>query len=687
MNDDQLLLERLSATDVCPAGSALPEEAWSRDVAFAEIERRVGMQTRDQVERTRAEPQKTRGWLVAAAAFIAVLVVGTATLFWLTRSGGPEVVDEPTTTTVVTTTTTPPPTTAAPSSLNLPDAWQRVGASVMTPVVGIFDMVETSSGLVAVGFDPDEEDMRQNGVIFTSADGVTWTRLAENDPALNLGAVLMYGITEGGPGIIAVGTGCEDDTDLCVPYPTVWTSADGSSWTRSAADPGAFAGSGAMLDVVATDVGMVAVGNIDQLGADDTLGARPAAWFSKDGLTWSLVFEGEWIDDAGVALAGFHAVEATPEGRLIGVGTAENQSGAPVAAVWLSPDGESWERVAAEFFAADTSIIDVAWGTSGFVAVGTKAGREPAIWRSPDGLTWNRTDTANQPFEHIGTLGSVGSLGTGWITTGPHGFTDVAGGTVTLWTSPDGLTWDRVHSIDPGYAMSVVATDSGIVVAGGMAGLDNYYAAVWAGPSFDPAAPPPDPGPRPPVQLREATGIGALEAGLTCDEIAELGFGYAEAVSYWLRYELTEGYDLDVDGPPCSQAFSEDEIGGVFGEPSALSATILENHPTGTFEVTGPAVDAGLICPTGTLEYTDDPGSDEPVLWRWEDLLTCDDGSGAFLIGVDEYIDVNGAMYGVWNIVSGTDAYVGLQGRGGTDSVFDSYDASIGRLWYQSDED
>ena len=37
----------------------------------------------------------------------------------------------------------------------------------------------------------------------------------------------------------------------------------------------------------------------------------------------------------------------------------------------------------------------------------------------------------------------------------------------------DGLNWDRVHSIDPGYAMSIVATDSGIVVAGAMAGMDN----------------------------------------------------------------------------------------------------------------------------------------------------------------------------------------------------------------------
>ena len=121
MNDDQLLLEQLAATDTCPPKTPLPEQAWSRDVALAEIERRVGMHTQGRTQQTPQEFKTSRGWLVAAAAFVAVLVIGTATLFWLTRSGGQEVVDEPTTT--LATTTTPPPTTAAPNPLSLPDTW------------------------------------------------------------------------------------------------------------------------------------------------------------------------------------------------------------------------------------------------------------------------------------------------------------------------------------------------------------------------------------------------------------------------------------------------------------------------------------------------------------------------------------------------------------------------------------
>jgi hypothetical protein len=423
---------------------------------------------------------------------------------------------------------------------------------------------------------------------------------------------------------------------------------------------------------------------------------QPTVWISPDAIEWERVWQGEAYDySTASAITGFQALATSADGQVVGAGTATNAQGDVVGAVWMSADGRSWERIDpnSAAFASDTesdvAIQDVAWGPGGFVAVGSDGGTEVAIWHSPDGLTWTRADTTSQPFEHIGTLSAVDAMSKGWVAAGPHGFSDPTGGTVTLWTSSDGLNWDRVHSIDPGYAMSVVATDDGVAVAGAMAGVDNYHAAVWAGPGFDPAAPPPDPGPAPAPVEEAATGIGALEGSLSCEGIAESGFSYAEAVSYWLRYELADGYDLDIDGPPCSAAYDADVVSETFGEPDNLSGRIVENHPTGTFEATGPAVDAGLICATGTIEYTEGPDEDpaaETVLWRWEDILTCDDGSGAFRIGVDEYADVNGTSYGVWNIVSGTGAYEGLQGGGGTDSVIDSYDASIGRLWYGSDE-
>jgi hypothetical protein len=88
------------------------------------------------------------------------------------------------------------------------------------------------------------------------------------------------------------------------------------------------------------------------------------------------------------------------------------------------------------------------------------------------------------------------------------------------------------------------------------------------------------------------------------------------------------------------------------------------------------------VCAEGTIGYTEEPDADTPgVLWRSEYEITCSDGTGTFLLGVNEYIYEEPAMFGVWNIVSGTGDYVDLQGGGATDSVIDDYDASIGRLW------
>lgn len=646
------------------------------------------MQTRERIQQMPPEYRTSRGWLVAAATFVVVLVVGTAMLFWMTRGGGPEVVDEPTTTLAPTTTT---PTTVIPNPLSLPGAWQRVGASVMAPVVGIFDMTETASGLVAVGFDPGEEDFRQNGVILSSADGMNWTRLAEDAPELNLGAILMYGVTEGGPGIVAVGMGCEDDAEPCMAYPTVWTSADGVSWDRSAADPDVFGERGALLDVVSTEHGLVAAGGFYTTEGETEL-VLPTVWLSPDGIEWERVWQGEAYDySAATLITGFQALSTSADGMVVGVGTAVNDQGDFVGAVWTSADGRAWDRVDpnSEVFASnsdsDVAVQDVAWGPGGFVAVGSNGGTEVAVWHSPDGLTWTRADTTDAPFEYIGTLSSVDALGTGWIAAGPHGFSDPVGGTVTLWTSPDGLNWDRVHSIDSGYAMSVVATDSGIAVAGGMSGVDNFYAAVWAGPSFDPEAPPPDPGPVSPVE----EAIPVPDEGLSCEELVESGYGYGQVVGYWAWYERPSELDPVESGVPCTALFAADATEAVFGGPMAFPVEIANDFAAGTFTATGPAVDAGLICAKGDSEggRVLDNTVDESALRRWEDLYTCDDGSGSFIVVVEAFFENTQRLAGVWSISSGTGTYLTLTGGGAGDGDLAAGTAvNIGRVWLTTEE-
>lgn len=504
MTNRDELLRRVTIANPVPEDTNLPDElSESRPPVALLIDQSGSSAARPKMSAT----TKWRGPAIAAAAAIIVAVAISVPLLLSSSQDGTTTADTaPTTIPVVATTTPPPPATTLPPTTvpPAPDLMQRVGADVMQPVVGLFAVAELGSGLVAVGFDPGEEDLRQNGVIFVSDDGVTWTRLAENDPALTLGGVLIYGIAEGGPGLVAVGMGCEDDTAPCLSHPTVWTSVDGAEWTRSGADPDVFGEGGAMLDIMVTDHGIVAVGSTMEVSSDETFLSRSAVWLSPDGDDWSRVWDGDPFDtEESRFIPGIMAVTADPAGLIVGVGTAENDLGESVAAVWVSADGQSWERVERNSpvfgsdSGADVTVFDVTWSSAGFIAVGTEDGTEVAIWQSTDGRSWNRIKTTEETFGRMGTLSSVATVESGFVATGPHGFANRGERPVTLWTSPDGSTWNRVHVIGAGYAMSIVATDDTIAVAGGMPGDFNFHAAVWAGPAFDPDEPPSDSGPQP----------------------------------------------------------------------------------------------------------------------------------------------------------------------------------------------
>jgi hypothetical protein len=670
-------------------------------IGSARLRERVVMRLVGQSKLTVIRQRGTRPvWVAAGAALLVLLLVGVPLLIF---GSGDGVVADQTTTTVGSTTSVAPSTTVAPTIVPpMVDAWQRVGESLMAPVVGTLDMTVVGSRLFVVGFDPGEDNFRQNGVIFTSDDGVSWVRLAEGDPALNLGAVLMYAVTDGGPGLVAVGMGCENETEGCTPYATVWTSVDGTSWTRSPEDPAIFGDTttqtSGMVGVADTSHGLIATGameywTLDDEGVEELVTIHPAVWVSDDGFTWERAWEGAGSavdpNDYGDVYVNMDSVVEGPDGRLVAVGATLDENGESIATVWTSSDGREWERIEPDntVFTPGTVMLDVALGEHGYVAVGTDGGTDAAIWQSPDGATWTRVETAAQSFA-IGSLGSVAALDSGYVTVGSHTFSGATGDWVTLWTSPDGVKWDRVLTLDSGSAAAILAIDSQIAVVGQViendgADVDDYHAGAWMGPAFDPDAPPPEPPPTPePAPQAAPTGIAAIEEGASCKEIAAEGFTYPEAVSYWLRHELTDDFDLDADGTPCAEAYTDAEVTGLFGEPDALAVHLISAHPAGPFTATGPAVDAGLMCAEGTIDYTEDPDVDTPgALWRWEDEYTCSDGTGTFLLGVDEYIEDSPAMFGVWNIVTGTGNYADLQGGGATDSDGGEYDASIGRLW------
>lgn len=100
-----------------------------------------------------------------------------------------------------------------------------------------------------------------------------------------------------------------------------------------------------------------------------------------------------------------------------------------------------------------------------------------------------------------------------------------------------------------------------------------------------------------------------------------------------------------------------------------MDVTILSDMsawPYGTFQASGPAVDAGLICPSGRL--TDISGStagkQNPNLILFvHKHFVCDDGSGMFEMDLNVRIAESGFTVR-WLIVAGDGSYLNLSGEG-----------------------
>ena len=105
---------------------------------------------------------------------------------------------------------------------------------------------------------------------------VVWSQVIDETPFVEGGYQEMFGVTAGGPGVVAVGL------DWSGAGEAVWTSPDGLAWTRVDYDEPSFFGW--MLSVTAGGPGLVAVG-VDRSSND----VDAAVWTSPDGLTWSRV--------------------------------------------------------------------------------------------------------------------------------------------------------------------------------------------------------------------------------------------------------------------------------------------------------------------------------------------------------------------------------------------------------------
>jgi hypothetical protein len=217
-------------------------------------------------------------------------------------------------------------------------------------------------GLVAVGADGE------GAAVWTSVDGIVWSRVPHDEAVF--GGAVMNSVTVGGPGLVAVGTGDpwgdRDDNPDWNSDAAVWTSVDGISWSRVPHDATVFGGGDnqMMHDVTAGGPGLVAVGYSGTHGWDNPTG-RPAVWTSVDGLVWSRV------SDEPSVFGGRSAMLSVTVGGPGLVAVGYDPFGC--RPVWTSVDGIAWSPVPSDVPGACRPLLDVVATEAGLVAVGRKA--------------------------------------------------------------------------------------------------------------------------------------------------------------------------------------------------------------------------------------------------------------------------------------------------------------------------
>ncbi len=340
-------------------------------------------------------------------------------------------------------------------------------------------------GLVAVGVSGLTE---LHPVVWVSPDGLTWTRLPDDESVLGFGA-LMRSVTAYDDGFVAVGSDDSGgDADAAV-----WLSPDGLSWTRVAHDESVFGGEvdqlpdQLMVSVAAFGGGLVAVGE-----SSSVFEINAAVWTSPDGLDWTRVRPDESIFDDAVTL------DVTAWGGGLAAVGIDVSDGDADAAVWTSADGVAWERVSHDeaVFGGDGDqiMVSIASFDGGLVAVGLdQVGREDAaVWMSSDAVTWTRVPHDESIFGAGETGGaemtSVETFDLGLVA---GGIEQVEGDTdAVVWTTSDGLTWMRVSDAmifggdDLQKIASLAVVDGNVVAVGRQAipgkNLDtDPDAAVW----------------------------------------------------------------------------------------------------------------------------------------------------------------------------------------------------------------
>ena len=230
------------------------------------------------------------------------------------------------------------------------------------------------------------------------------------------------------------------DPDQRAAVATVWTSADGEAWEPTSIDP-ARPGTGETLAAVAPiDGALLAVGQVGS-GAE------------SDAAVWRQV-DGTWTQSQPTDMGGDHEqwaadIAGGPGGVVVAGG--ENAWGETRPRVWFSADGETWSTVdggpGGPFDGpGEESVRGVAPVGNGFVAVGSRTvdnEQDAAVWYSPDGESWTAVDDPDLGGDRRQGMLSVAVVD-GIVVAGGYADNDAGQGQPVAWRSADGRDW-RPH--------------------------------------------------------------------------------------------------------------------------------------------------------------------------------------------------------------------------------------------------
>jgi leucine-zipper-like transcriptional regulator 1 len=211
--------------------------------------------------------------------------------------------------------------------------------------------------------------------VWSSEDGVNWTEVRANDTNSDNWGVTIWNPGEGHSALAF------NDKLWVIQYEEVWSSSDGVDWTlESTAGPGKIHPASAVYD-----------------GKMWIVGGNSNAYWSSDGITWNeIVLDHSDYDNMWEERKYFSALVYQDKLWILG-GNEPGIFGQYKHDVWYTTDGENWVHAEngdweARWGFASVVYEDKMWVMGGYAVVGWQdEALMNDVWMSPDGEEWERS--------------------------------------------------------------------------------------------------------------------------------------------------------------------------------------------------------------------------------------------------------------------------------------------------------